>query len=104
MEEKMKQSIQRMCIVILAVALLAGCGKEAGALSEAEPRQTQEDEIVLNVLAGQSTSDAGIEDMIDDFLAEEFPNVKLEWECVDWGRALIHSFGEGLPQEISPTF
>lgn len=83
----MKQSIQRMCIVILAVALLAGCGKEAGALSEAEPVQTQEDEIVLNVLAGQSTSDAGIEDMIDDFLAEEFPNVKLEWECVDWGES-----------------
>lgn len=83
----MKQSIQRMCIVILIAALLGGCGKEAGILSEAEPVQTREDEIVLQVLAGQSTSDAGIEDMIDDFLAEEFPNVKLEWECVDWGES-----------------
>lgn len=41
--------------------------------------------IVLTVLAGQSTSDAGIEDMIDETIAEKFPNVELEWECIDWG-------------------
>lgn len=46
----------------------------------------QADEIVtLRVLAGQSTTDAGIEDMIDAALAEKYPEVKLEWECVDWG-------------------
>ncbi len=44
-----------------------------------------EDVIVLTVLAGQSTTDAGIEDMIDGALAAKFPKVKLEWECVDWG-------------------
>lgn len=52
-----------------------------------EPAQAGEQKVVLSVLAGQSTSDAGIEDMIDDFLAEEFPHVRLEWECVDWGES-----------------
>ncbi len=41
--------------------------------------------IVLTVLAGQSTTDAGIEDIIDEELADKFPDVRLEWECVDWG-------------------
>lgn len=45
----------------------------------------QKDVITLNILAGQSTSDAGIEDMIDEAIADKFPNVYLEWECVDWG-------------------
>lgn len=43
------------------------------------------DTIVLTVLAGQSTSDAGIEDIIDDWLKKAHPDVKLDWECVDWG-------------------
>lgn len=41
--------------------------------------------VQLSVLAGQSTSDAGIEDMIDEKVAEYFTNIQLEWECVDWG-------------------
>lgn len=44
-----------------------------------------DEEVTLTVLAGQSTTDAGIEDMIDEALAAKYPNVKLEWECVDWG-------------------
>lgn len=45
----------------------------------------QAEEITLRVLAGQSTTDAGIEDMIDEALARKYPEIKLEWECVDWG-------------------
>ncbi|MGN0773436.1 MAG: ABC transporter substrate-binding protein [Candidatus Ventricola sp.] len=45
----------------------------------------QAEEITLRVLAGQSTTDAGIEDMIDEALAQKYPEIKLEWECVDWG-------------------
>jgi ABC-type glycerol-3-phosphate transport system substrate-binding protein len=45
----------------------------------------EEEPIILTVLAGQSTSDAGIEDMINEALVENFPEVQLEWECVDWG-------------------
>jgi len=41
--------------------------------------------IMLTVLAGQSTSDAGIQDMINDLLSEKYPDIELEWECVDWG-------------------
>ncbi|MGL5438070.1 MAG: ABC transporter substrate-binding protein [Lachnospiraceae bacterium] len=44
-----------------------------------------DEKITLTVLAGQSTTDAGIEDMIDAALAEKYPNITLEWECVDWG-------------------
>ena len=60
------------------MALLAGC---AG-----YPQEEQEEEpVVLQVLAGQSTSDAGVEDMIDEWMTVNFPQVQLEWECVDWG-------------------
>ena len=45
----------------------------------------EEEPVTLTVLAGQSTTDAGIEDMIDEALAEAYPNITLEWECVDWG-------------------
>ena len=44
------------------------------------------DTVTLRVLAGQSTTDAGIEDMIDRALAAKYPDITLEWECVDWGR------------------
>lgn len=60
------------------LVLLTSCGLSTENGTEEEP-------IKLSVLAGQSTSDAGIEDMIDEWMAQEYPNVKLEWECVDWG-------------------
>ena len=44
-----------------------------------------EENVTLTVLAGQGTTDAGIEDMIDEALAEKYPYITLEWECVDWG-------------------
>ena len=58
--------------------MFAGC-------SGAQPREAQTDIVYLSVLAGQSTSDAGIEDMIDDKVKEILPNVRLDWECMDWG-------------------
>lgn len=65
---------------MLGVFLLGtGCQHEVTEMKE-------EQEIIrLSVLAGQSTPDAGIEDMIDEKVAEVLPNVRLEWECVDWG-------------------
>lgn len=95
----------------MTAAMLGGCGsKEAEETTGASPagEQTQESEaadtaapaagdeaedtqaaagedVTLTVLAGQSTTDAGIEDMIDEALAEKYPNITLEWECVDWG-------------------
>lgn len=58
----------------------------AAAVSALGLAAAAEDEpVTLTVLAGQSTTDAGIEDMIDEALAEKYPNITLEWECVDWG-------------------
>ena len=41
--------------------------------------------ILLSVLAGQSTTDPGIEVMIDDLLKSKAPDVELAWERMDWG-------------------
>ena len=65
-------------IGIMLMTVLTSCGTREGD----EPEREQ---IKLSVLAGQSTSDAGIEDMINEWMEEEYPDVTLEWECVDWG-------------------
>ncbi len=62
----------------LAMSMVAGTMTGMVAYAEEEP-------VTLTILAGQSTTDAGIEDMIDEALAEVYPNITLEWECVDWG-------------------
>ncbi len=68
-------------IVFMAgiVCMMSACGNLYSQSNE------KTEDICLSVLAGQSTPDAGIEDMIDEKVAEILPNVRLEWECVDWG-------------------
>ena len=41
--------------------------------------------VTISILAGQSTSDAGTEDKIEDAVTERFPQVELQSECIDWG-------------------
>lgn len=77
MEEKMKYR-RRIWLFLLCLFLLPGCGRKG-------KEEKEEPKIVISVLAGQSTSDAGIEDMIDEWLQNNYPNVAFEWECVDWG-------------------
>ena len=92
-----------MCMILaaaMAASMLAGCGGSGGSTdggtdsgqesadggSEADSgEEAGGEEVTLTVLAGQSTTDAGIEDMIDEALAEKYPEITLEWECVDWG-------------------
>lgn len=81
---------RRILIPVLCTALLTGC---AGYPQE----EQKEEKIVLQVLAGQSTSDAGVEDMIDEWMEVNFPQVQLEWECVDWGER----FGSQLQGRFS---
>ncbi|MDO5575405.1 MAG: ABC transporter substrate-binding protein [bacterium] len=38
----------------------------------------------ITILAGQSTPDAGTEEMIQKVLSEKFPDVDIEWICVGW--------------------
>lgn len=74
----MRQRKLRIMTGILLMTVLTACGT-------GEWEEPGREEITLSVLAGQSTSDAGIEDMINEWMAEAYPDVRLEWECVDWG-------------------
>lgn len=60
--------------------------------------------ITLKVLAGQSTTDAGIEDMISAAVTAKYPEITLEWECVGWGTDLNNKMQmymqSGLPDII----
>lgn len=85
----MKRKLMSMLMASTMVAsLFVGCGSqgtETTATSGSGDTTVASDEpVTLTVLAGQSTTDAGIEDMIDEALAEKYPNITLEWECVGW--------------------
>lgn len=107
-----RKLISMMLGTALVVSALAGCGSDSSSSgtdtqatqeapaqdssSDTAPADTAADAgdsaaanvsgpVTLTVLAGQSTTDAGIEDMIDAALAEQYPDITLEWECVDWG-------------------
>ncbi len=89
--KKLFAVLMAMCMLL---TVLAGCGASEPAATEAPAAATEApaaqapaeaEPVTLTILAGQSTTDAGIEDMIDAALAEKYPHVTLEWECVDWG-------------------
>lgn len=82
----------RQLIAIGLLLCLTGCKSGIYPADEAKKTTEAADTITLSVLAGQSTSDAGIEDMISEVVEAKFPGVRLEWECVDWG----DDFREGL--------
>jgi ABC-type glycerol-3-phosphate transport system substrate-binding protein len=42
----------------------------------------------VRILDGQSTTDAGIEKIIDAAVAARYPGIKLDWEIVGWGTEL----------------
>ena len=69
-----------MCV---CMTLCAGC--QAAGTQDGGFVRRRESGVVISVLAGQSTSDAGVEDMINETAAEKFPELQIEWECVDWG-------------------
>ncbi len=76
---KKKRVLSLLLASAMIASLAAGCGSGGGGSDNGEEKVT------LTILAGQSTTDAGIEDMIDEAMAEKYPEVTLEWECVDWG-------------------
>lgn len=93
-----KRIISMILSTAMVMTALSGCGSSSENTGSepaeegnvAQDTDTQEtaatgEDVTLTVLAGQSTTDAGIEDMIDEALAEQYPNITLEWECVDWG-------------------
>jgi len=96
---KLKKVLSMVLVTCLAGTLMAGCGdSDTSTGTENDDSKVTEQEnngeaqskgsdekVTLTVLAGQSTTDVGIEDMIDEALAEKYPNITLEWECVGWG-------------------
>ena len=93
---KKKKIISLLLATTLAASMLTACGSksentgttgttENTTATEAPASDASTEKVTLTVLAGQSTTDAGIEDMIDEALAKKYPNITLEWECVDWG-------------------
>ena len=50
-----------------------------------DPDGARPHKLMLSVLAGQSTSDAGIEEMINDLVGSRLPAIILDWERMDWG-------------------
>lgn len=67
----MKKSFVLFLALVLTFALCAAVS-------------AQED-VTLRILAGQSSTDTGIEDWISEKVSEKYPYIHLEWECVDWG-------------------
>jgi ABC-type glycerol-3-phosphate transport system substrate-binding protein len=81
----MKKKILISSLLIAILISFSGCDLSS-ALTGSEVKQSKrKPKITLTVLAGQSTSDAGIEDMINEMLKKKCPDIELEWECVDWG-------------------
>jgi len=67
-------------ILLILCFSLSGC-----AIVPAPQSPQQEEKVLLTVLAGESTSDPGMADLIFERIEDAFPNVELEWENVDWG-------------------
>jgi len=69
-----------LLLLLVCLMLLSAC-----AAIPAQDAAVQEEKILLTVLAGESTSDPGMADLIYERIERAFPNVELEWENVDWG-------------------
>ena len=81
-----KRVISILMVGALAMGLVTGCGSgENTQDSQGSSKGSSGKKVTLSVLAGQSTTDAGIEEFIDAALEKKYPEIKLEWECVDWG-------------------
>jgi len=102
-EEQMKRFLTLALALCMVLGLMSGCGSSGdtqpsggtdanasaapsdSAAPDANTPDASGEPVTLKILAGQSTTDAGIEDFIDEAMAKKYPNITLEWECVDWG-------------------
>lgn len=108
--------MKKVLSILLSAALLltlAACGASSPAPAATEApagntattaAQSEAEPVTLTVLWGQSTTDAGLEDMIDEALAAKYPHITVEWECVDWGNdfqpKMQQYMQSGLPDVI----
>lgn len=71
----MKIGIKRMIGIFIVMVLLIST------IAYAAPKKT-----TLTILAGISTTDACLQDIVDKAVAAKYPNITLQWEAVDWGK------------------
>ena len=69
--------------LVLCLLFLSCTHSEKGAARQSD--EASPHKLMLSVLAGQSTSDAGIEEMINVLIGSRLPGVTLDWERMDWG-------------------
>lgn len=93
-------------IMILFVLFLAGISQFIDTVPSGEViTKEKSNNPTITILAGQSTSDAGIEEMIQKVLEEKFPYVNFEWVCVGWNgdnykMRLTGKYAIGNPPDI----
>lgn len=80
----MKKYIKWVVGTVLCLILFIGYNYTYR-LPQGEVITKKDDKIVIFILAGQSSTDAGTDDMINEVLKEKFENIEFVWECVDWG-------------------
>lgn len=66
--------------------LLSGCSVWNLDLEKNHP-YSRPQKTILTVLAGQSTTDAGTEEMLGEVIESHFDDLEINWEKVDWGDA-----------------
>ncbi len=79
------KNIKSILTIALIVLLVTGLAYFTSSEPEGEVVMKDDDgKPAITILAGQSTSDAGTEEMIQKVLEEKFPDVSFQWICVGW--------------------
>jgi ABC-type glycerol-3-phosphate transport system substrate-binding protein len=73
------KSVTKRLIGILFIMVLLISAVAYGATKD-------DQKITVTILAGESTTDAGLQDIVDKAVAAKYPNITLQWEAVDWGK------------------
>ena len=91
-----KRVISILMVGTLAMGLITGCGSRENAQDSQTGNKTSSGEkVTLSVLAGQSTTDAGIEEFIDAALEKrELIKVAVLKNCIDDPREIASVIGE----------
>ena len=72
--------MKKIIMIMVAICLVSAMAMANG--------KAESGKNTIKILAGQSTTDAGIEDLITQAVAAKYPELTLEWECVGWGTDL----------------
>ncbi len=73
----MRKVMKRFMVVLMITGLL---------ISAVAYGAAKDPKVTLTVFAGQSTTDTGLEDIVQKAVAAKYPNIILQWEAVDWGK------------------